>query len=78
MTKYDILKRFGPYRKPTEETIPKYEQIREKTLELALLISQLCPESVEKKNAYDYLMMARMSANAAIAIHSDPLPFEEI
>ena len=67
----DIKKRFGPYRKPTEVTIPKYQKIQEKTLELAELIDQLCPESREKSSALTLLQQVKMSANAAIAIHSE-------
>jgi hypothetical protein len=67
----DIMKRFGPYRKPTEVTIPKYQKIQEKTLELALLIEELCPESKEKSSALTLLQQVKMGANAAIAIHSE-------
>lgn len=68
-TKLEIENRFGPYRKPTESTIPKFEAIREKVLELALLIDQLCPESKEKNIAISQLVFVKMSANAAIALY---------
>lgn len=61
--------RFAPYRKPTEKTIPKFEQIQQKTLELARLVNDLCPNSIEKSKALTDLQNARMWANAAIAIH---------
>lgn len=70
----DIKERFGSYRKPTSVTIPKYQQIQEKALELALMIESLCPESEEKREAFNLLQMAKMSANAAIAIYT---PSEE-
>lgn len=66
-----VEQRFGPYRKPTEETIPKYKAIQEKVLELALLIEELCPISPEKATALTTLQSAKMSANAAIAIYSE-------
>lgn len=66
-----IQERFGAYRKPTEVTIPKYKAIQEKTLELALLIEDLCPTSPEKATALTTLQSAKMSANAAIAIYSE-------
>lgn len=66
-----IEKRFGPYRKPTELTIPKYEMIQEKTLEIAQMIDILCPNSPEKASALTLLQQAKMSANAAIAIYSE-------
>lgn len=62
--------RFGAYRKPTEVTIPKYQQIQEKALEFALLIEDLCPRSQQKSSALTLLEQCKMSANAAIAIHS--------
>lgn len=65
-----VTERFGGYRKPTEVTIPKYEAISKKTLELALLIDELCPFSPEKATALTTLQSAKMSANAAIAIYT--------
>lgn len=64
-----IENRFGAYRPPNEVTIPKYKQIQSKSLELAKLIEELCPDSKEKSSALNQLQMAKMSANAAIAIH---------
>lgn len=66
----EITERFGPYRKPTEVTIPKYKAIQEKSLELAILIEELCPESIQKSSAFTQLEMVKMFANAAIAIHT--------
>lgn len=65
-----IIERFGAYRKPTEDTIPKYKAIQEKSLELALLIHHLCPYSQQRNSALTMLEQVKMSANAAIAIHS--------
>lgn len=65
-----ITQRFGAYRKPTEVTIPKYQQIQEKSLELALLIHDLCPYSQQRSSALTLLEQVKMSANAAIAIYS--------
>lgn len=65
-----IEERFGPYRKPTEVTIPKYGKIQEKALEFAKLIDELCPHSQQKATALTQLEMCKMSANAAIAIHT--------
>lgn len=66
----EIEQRFGPYRKPTEDTAPKYEAIQKATLELALLIDKLCPPSKEKSVALTQLQLAKMSANASISIYS--------
>lgn len=71
MNKVSIEQRFGPYRKPTEVTIPKYEAIQAKTFELAKMIEELCPDSPEKSVALTTLQSAKMSANAAIAIYTE-------
>ena len=67
----DVERRFGPYRRPTKDTIPKYEMIQKKTLELALMIEELCPFCREKSSALTLLQQAKMSANAAIAIYTE-------
>jgi len=69
ITEGEIEKRFGPYRKPTDVTIPRFKAIQEKTLELAKLIDQLCPTSKEKSTALTALVTVKMSANAAIAVN---------
>lgn len=69
VSKYqETYNRFGPYRKPTETTIPKYEKIQQKALEFALLIEELCPESRQKATALTQLELCKMSANASIAL----------
>lgn len=65
-----INERFGPYRRPTELTIPKFQKIQEKALEFALLINELCPSSQQKDIALTLLEQCKMETNAAIAIHS--------
>ena len=65
-----IEERFGAYKRPTETTIPKFQAIQQKTLELAILINEECPYSEEKSSALTLLQQAKMSANAAIAIYS--------
>lgn len=70
MTRDEVINRFGPYRKPTEDTAPKFKQIQEKAQEMALLIFDLCPHSQQRSSALTLLEQAKMSANAAIAIHS--------
>lgn len=63
--------RFAGYRRPTEVTIPKFEAIQTKTKELADLIYNECPESLEKSKALTDLQNVRMWANAAVAIHTN-------
>lgn len=66
----EIEERFGAYRKPTENTAPKYKAIQEKALEMAVLIDELCPHSKQKAIALSNLEACKMAANASIAIHS--------
>lgn len=70
MTKEQLNETFGAYRKPTETTIPKFKAIETKTMELAELINNECPESREKSTALTSLQATRMWANAAVAIHT--------
>lgn len=65
-----LRQRFGPYRPPTEETIPKFKAIQEAALRFAELIFELCPNSQQRSSALTLLEQAKMSANAAIAIHT--------
>jgi hypothetical protein len=71
MNKELYEKTFAGYRKPNEETIPKYAAIQLKTKELGDLIMDLCPDSREKSIALTDLQSCRMFANAAIAIHNE-------
>lgn len=64
-----VADRFGPYRRPTEHTIPKFRAIQEKALELALLIDELCPNVPQKFTALTQLEACKMSANASVAIY---------
>ncbi len=75
--KLEIVKTFGPYKKPTEQTIPKFKEIQVKVLGLALTIDKLCPESDEKRSALSALTMVRMFANASIAINEN-VPEEKV
>ena len=69
MSRAEIEQRFGSYKKPTEKTATKFKLIQEKSMELAVLIDEHCPDSREKATALTQLQLAKMSANASIAIH---------
>lgn len=64
-----VVERFGPYRKPTEHTIPKFKAIQEKCLELAVLIEETCPDVPQKFTALTQLELCKMSANASVALY---------
>ena len=57
------------YHAPHGDQASRYEQIRGKARELALLLLQSCPESREKSLALTKLQECSMWANAAIAIN---------
>ena len=66
MMKLSIESNFT-YHAPKEGQPKKYEAIRGKAKELALLIEDVCPTSREKSLAFTNLEQAAMWANAAIA-----------
>ena len=55
------------YHAPKGDQQERYERIREKGKELALLIEQLCPVSQEREWAMYHLETSNMWANASIA-----------
>lgn len=55
------------YHAPKEGQPEKYQAIRAKAKEFALLIDELCPNSREKSIAFTQLETAMFWANAAIA-----------
>lgn len=61
------LENIYKYHAPREGQAEKYEAIRNKAKELALLIDELCPPSRERSVAHTNLEQASMWANASIA-----------
>jgi len=55
------------YHSPKGDQTARYEQLRNKAKEFALLIVELTPESLEQEQALQLLNLATMSANASIA-----------
>lgn len=76
-TQHEINSRFG-FHKPDAEGVKKMTTIRKKVRELALLISETCPESREKATALTQLSFVMMAANSAIVQQypTDPADFE--
>lgn len=66
MTLAEIEQRFT-YHKPIGNQPQRYEALRNKAKELAIMINALVPESREKSLAFTHLEEAVMQANAAIA-----------
>lgn len=57
------------YHAPKADQLPRYEGLRAKAKEMALLIEQHCPQSRESSLALTSLQQAVMWANASIAIN---------
>ena len=55
------------YHAPKKDQPVKYEKIRDKAKELAILINTECPDSREKSIAFTNIETAIMWANASIA-----------
>ena len=57
------------YHPPQSHQTARYDEIRKKALEFAMVIHDLTPESPEQTLAIRSLHLATMQANAAIAIN---------
>ena len=64
-----LLDNIFKYHPPKEGQGERYEELRSKAKEFALLINQMCPESREKSLAITNLQQTVMWANASIAIN---------
>lgn len=60
------------YHPPQPDQVPKYVRLRDKALELAELIRDLCPAAADTTAAIRKLREAVMTANAAIACERPP------
>jgi hypothetical protein len=61
------IEREFTYHAPKGDQAQRYERLRDKAKEFALLIAELTPHSHEQQDALRLLNLATMSANAAIA-----------
>lgn len=66
VTRNELERRFS-YHPPKEGQAERYEALRAKAKELAMLIHNSCPESREKSTALTRLDEVVMHANASIA-----------
>ena len=65
----EYIQNIFTYHKPFGSQTERYEEIRNKAKELALVIQRTCPPSREKSVAMTNLQQAIMWANASIAIN---------
>lgn len=69
----DQIERAFTYHRPGGTQPQRYEEIRAKAKELAILIDADCPQSREKSLAMTKLEEAVMWANSSIARNEEPL-----
>ena len=67
MNKKQLINNFT-YHKPTDDMLPKFEELRNKAMEFSLLIDDLVPDGREKSLAQTKLQEVVMWANAGIVI----------
>jgi len=70
----DQIERAFKYHPPSGDQPQRYERLRAKAKELALLIQELCPASREASLALTHIENASMWANASIARHGAAPP----
>jgi hypothetical protein len=69
MSSEEIVAEFFKYHAPTETTIPKHAAINQAAKNFAEVIMANCPSGADRTGAINCIRMARMTANAAIALN---------
>lgn len=57
------------YHPPTDEQIPKYNELRSAAKSFASVLERLCPQSADRTDAFRKLRECVMVANASIALN---------
>ena len=65
----EILAELFRYHAPNEMTIPKYAAINQAAKNFAEVILQNCPPCADRSGAINTIRVARMIANAAVALN---------
>jgi hypothetical protein len=69
MSNEEILAELFKYHPPTADALPKYAAINQAAKNFAEVILQNCPSCSDRSAAINCIRMARMIANAAIALN---------
>jgi hypothetical protein len=69
MSSEEVVAEFFKYHAPNERTIPKYAAINQAAKNFAEVILANCPAGHDRTGAINCIRMARMTANAAIALN---------
>ncbi len=65
----DIVAELFRYQQPTHITLPKFAAINQAGKNFAEVILQNCPPGMDRTVAINYIRLARMLANAAVALN---------
>ena len=65
----DVLAQLFSYHPPNEVTLPKFAAINQAGKNFAEVILQNCPPGMDRTVAINYIRLARMLANAAVALN---------
>ena len=68
-TDAQVLAEFFSYHPPNEVTLPKFQAINQAAKNFAEVVLQNCPAGSDRSGAIHAIRMARMVANAAIALN---------
>jgi hypothetical protein len=69
MSSEEVVAEFFKYHAPNETTVPKYAAINQAAKNFAEVILANCPPGSDRTGAINCIRMARMTANAAIALN---------
>jgi hypothetical protein len=69
MSSEEILAELFKYHAPTDVTIPKFAAINQAGKNFAEVILQNCPPGMDRTVAINYIRLARMLANASVALN---------
>ena len=69
MTIEEIVAELFKYHPPTERTLPKFAAINQAAKNFAEVVLANCPGGPARVNAVDFIVLARMMANQAIALN---------
>lgn len=69
MSSEEIVSELFKYHPPNDITIPKYAAINQAAKNFAEIILATCPPGSDRSAAINCIRMARMTANAAIALN---------
>jgi hypothetical protein len=68
-TNAEILQKLFSYYPSNSETLPKFQAINQAAKNFAEVVLQNCPDGADRRGVINEIRVARMLANAAIALN---------